>query len=251
MARPKFFKSKPAKQYVNWKELYTMLFFLLLIVGFIQYLYTWEVVILVVLTAIMFLIVRGYVRWVNGKLIEQFQLLKAQLNTPTPGVGIRAPVQGLFDFGWITVGLGGKFLNKNIVIYMHEKPGIMISTYYTTITIDVIHYGNSMAISTEGMKTFWDKYWGRKKTDIETGDKAFDQRFEVNGNPKFVTGLLDDEIRKLMKEEVFKEMGTFTLNQSQLTYTEQVVMNTNYKRKRIEKIILVMFMMAKRMEYIR
>ena len=151
-----------------------------------------------------------------------------------------------------------------------EKSG----TAKVVVTLDVVHYGKTFKLKPETFKSAMRKLklfklieflmkiffirkskWVRNmqdEVDVITGDNEFDARFLVDSNdPFFITRLLDDKIRGILKKDVFKRVGEFSLNQGQLRYQEELVLNTDEERKRFENVVLVLHMMAKRMELMR
>ncbi len=119
----------------------------------------------------------------------------------------------------------------------------------TVIVVDVLHYGKTFTIGSETIYTILSKLWG--KNDISLNDPLFDRMFYLTANDAaFLQKVLDPDIRDIMKANMFLQDGKFTLNQAQLRYEEQISVMTVSRRKRIEKIILIMYMMAKKIDHL-
>lgn len=222
-----------------------ILTFVLLLAGVLIFSEPAFAIFLTVIAIFIFFLVTRFVQSLNNQTIKQFSLMNLQLK-----VGLNVPTKKPWSLDWLYPSLIGFFLDKHLSISMYTKQQNGFKSPYTSITIDAFHYGKTFKITTEGFYTKVDKLFG--KDDILTRDKTFDRLFYVESNdPKFMVKLLDEEIRDIMKHDVFMSMGTFVLNQSQLRYDEQLVINTDKKRKRFEKIILVMYMMTKKMEMMR
>lgn len=185
------------------------------------------------------------IEYLNEQIVAQFAALNHQLN-----ITLNVPPRKTFNLEWAFPSLKGHYLGRQIDIVTLPTNIGGVSVPHTTITLDALHYGNTFEIKSENWITFIKKFWG--KQDILTGDKHFDSRFYItSNNANFMRQLLDADIRDIMNREAFLQMGKFTLKESQLKYEEQVVINTDNDRERIEKIILIMYMMVKRMEYMR
>ena len=196
------------------------------------------------LVAIYWGVSRG-IEYFNDQTIAQFSALNTQL-----GVSLEVPERKLFNLEWTYPALKGAYLGRHLHIAIRNMDMAGVAVPHTVITIDTLHSGKTLEISAETLVSTLKKIVG--KQDVITGDAEFDRRFLIKSNDNgFVKKLLDDDIRDILKKEVFLKMGKISLKHSQMFYEEQVVVNTDNERRRIENIILVMYMIAKRMEYMR
>lgn len=185
------------------------------------------------------------IEYINEQTTAQFAALNHQLK-----ISLRVPEKKPFNLEWKFPHLKGVYLNKHISISMRNENIAGVAVPHTTITIDATHYGKTFEIKSETFWTFFKKRWGKR--DVNTGDDEFDRQFYVTSNDHaFMKKMLDEDIRDIMKKEVFLQMGTFSLKESQLQYQEQIAINTDKQRIRFENIILVMYMMTKKMERMR
>lgn len=196
------------------------------------------------LLAVYWSISRG-IEYFNDQTIAQFAALNTQL-----GISLNVPTRKTFNLEWTYPALKGRYLGRDLHVSMKNIDIAGIGVPHTFISIDTLHFGKTLEISSETLFTTLKKTFG--KQDVITGDAEFDRRFLIASNDNgFVRKLLDDDIRDILKKEVFLNMGTISLKHSQLHYKEQIVINTDNERRRLENIILVMYMLAKRMEYMR
>lgn len=193
----------------------------------------------------MLYIVTEGVQLLYDQIIEQFAILNAELK-----LTLHVPPRKWFSFESRYPSLSGVFLDRHINIVTDDVLVGGVTFPRTRIIIDAMHYGKTMTITSETLWTMLKKLWG--KNDITLNDSEFDRMFYITANdPKFVQKLLDRDIRDVMKESAFLQEGKFTLEQAQLKYEEQVSVFTVNRRRRIEKVILVMYMMTKKMEQMR
>lgn len=216
-----------------------------------------------------FLMVSQSIRYLNDRNVEQFAYLNEELK-----LKLTTTDRSWFKLDWQYPKLEGIYLNRNISIVMFNADSFGITAPHTRIAVDALHYGKTLEIKSEGIYTQFEKmyfraanftnriirailkYFGRYlkpiNQEVNIGDFDFDRRFYIISNDtKFTIKLLDKEIRDIMTKDVFLKMGKFELSQSQLFYTEQIVINTDFERQRLQKIILLMYMLAKRIEQIR
>lgn len=224
---------------------------------------------LLLLVIAVLLCVSLVIKYLNRLTLAQWAILNEQLQ-----INLQMPERAWLELEWKYPSMDGMYLGKKINISMFNAEMFGITAPHTRIVIDAIHYGNTLEIRSEGVYTQFEKFWlktnnlytrqiqkilhyfGREvvplKGEVAVGDLEFDRRFYVlTNNAGFVKKLLDPDIRDIMKNDVFTKMGKFVLNQSQLIYTEQININTDFERQRFQKIILLMYMMANRMERIR
>lgn len=196
------------------------------------------------LVAVYWSVSRG-IEYLNDRAIAQFAALNTQLN-----ISLEVPPRKTFNLAWSYPSLKGLYLGRELIIKMNNKDIGGIAVPHTIITVDTLHSGNTLEISAETFFSTLKKAFG--KQDVLTGDNEFDRRFLiVTNNNGFVKKLLDQEIRDILKKEVFLKMGKISLQHSRLQYEEQIVVNTDNERRRLENIILVLYMISKRMEYMR
>lgn len=216
-----------------------------------------------------FLMVSRSIRYLNDRNVEQFAYLNEELK-----LKLNTTDRSWFKLDWQYPSLSGTYLNRNISIIMFNADSFGITAPHTRIAVDALHYDKTLEIKSEGIYTQFEKmyfratnftnriirailkYFGRYlkpiSHEVNIGDLDFDRRFYIISNDtKFTIKLLDKEIRDIMTKDVFLKMGKFELRQSQLFYTEQIVINTDFERQRLQKIILLMYMIAKRIEQIR
>ncbi|MBK8472220.1 MAG: hypothetical protein IPL33_08635 [Sphingobacteriales bacterium] len=186
------------------------------------------------------------IEYINDRTIAQFAAMNAQLK-----IALSVPARKAFNLAWSYPSLKGRYLERDLSISMKNKDMAGMSVPYTSMSIDALrHRGVTLEISSETLGSTLKKMIG--KQDVLTGDIDFDRRFLIKtNNQKFIKDLLDEEIRDILKKEVFLKMGTLSLKDSELCYEEQIVVNTDNERRRMENILLVMYMLAKRMDYMR
>lgn len=229
----------------------------------------WSMLVLMLLALGVFLVVSRILRYLNDRNVEQFVFLNEQLK-----LQLSTANRSWFTLEWQYPSLAGDYLGKKITINMFNADVLGITAPHTRIIVDATHYGKTLEIRSEGIYTQFEKLWlraavmqqrfvaailrhfGREPKpitdEVAVDDWQFDRRFFIMANDaKFAKKLLDDDIRDIMKNDVFMKMGHFRLLNSQLIYTEQIVINTDFERQRLQKIVLLMYMMAKRMEIIR
>lgn len=185
-----------------------------------------------------------FIAYINGRVIKQFAFMNRQLR-----VHLEIPETRLFNFQWIYPSLQGQYLRRRIQVYTstHPVPNGKREVPFTTISVDASFGGRSFSIRPEALgKKFAKFFYNKKKV---TQDKSFDRKFDVNGDDlKYVGGLLDGGVREILNEGILSRDSYLEFKNGQFSYTEQTVMNANFKRRRFEKIILVMYMIAKKME---
>jgi hypothetical protein len=161
---------------------------------------------------------------------------------------LKIPEHKMFSLEWKYPFMTGNFLNRSLNIFMYVTNRIGYPLPHTIVTIDVLHYGKTFSLKTESITTRAKRMAGMN--DVIIGDPEFDDLFYIETNdPGFVGSLLeDDDIRELMIRHLNLNNARITLEQSQLKYDEQVILNTTEKRKRFEKVILLLYMLIKRME---
>lgn len=205
----------------------------------------WYILVFIVLFLIVLYLVTEGVQYLYEQIIEQFAILNSELK-----LNLVVPPRKWLSFQSRYPSISGKFLDRHLSIVTTDIVIGGVTFPNTKITLDAMHYGKTMSISSETIYTMLKKLWG--KNDISLKDPEFDRMFYITANdPKFVQRLLDRDIRDVMKESAFLQSGKFTLEQAQLKYEEQVSVFTVNRRRRIEKVILVMYMMTKRMEQLR
>lgn len=216
-----------------------------------------------------FMLVSRSIRYLNDRNVEQFARLNEQLK-----LKLITTDRSWFKLDWQYPSMSGIYLDRNIIITMFNADVLGITAPHTRIAVDAFHYGKTLEIRSEGIYTQFEKIWFRAanfpnkiarailkyfgrylkpiNSEVSVGDLDFDRRFYIISNDvQFTIKLLDKEIRDIMTKDVFLKMGKFELRQSQLFYTEQIVINTDFERQRLQKIILVMYMLVKRIESIR
>lgn len=189
-----------------------------------------------------FYVLAESIQFFYDQIIEQFailaNILKLKLTVPTRkrfSLSSRYPV------------VNGNYLNRNVNISTKEVLIGGAAFPQTQIVLDVMHYGKTFTIGSETIYSTLKKLWGH--TDVSVNDPTFDRMFYITTNdPKFVQKLLDREIRDVMKENTYFQQGKFILEQAQLKYVEQISLITVHRRKRMEKVLLVMYMMAKKID---
>ena len=164
-------------------------------------------------------------------------------------VHLEIPETSLFNFQWIYPSLQGRYLNRRIQIYTSTQSvsESKREVPFTTISVDASFGGRSFSIRPEALgKKFTKFFYNKNKV---TQDKSFDRKFDVNGDDlKYVGGLLDGPVREILNQGILSRDSYLEFKNGQFSYTEQTVMNSGFKRRRFEKIILVMYMIAKKME---
>ncbi len=196
---------------------------------------------------IFFVFIFWFISWginlLNGQVVRQLNLLNKQLN-----IYLKIPEHKMFSLEWKYPFMTGNFLNRSLNIFMYVTNRIGYPLPHTIVTIDVLHYGKTFSLKTESITTRAKRMAGMN--DVIIGDPEFDDLFYIETNdPGFVGSLLeDDDIRELMIRHLNLNNARITLEQSQLKYDEQVILNTTEKRKRFEKVILLLYMLIKRME---
>ncbi len=185
-----------------------------------------------------------FIAYVNNRVIKQFAFLNRQLH-----VHLDIPETRLFNFRWIYPSLQGHYLQRRIQVFTSTQSvsNSKREVPFTTISVDAPFGGRSFSIRPEALgKKFTKFFYNKKKV---TQDKTFDRKFDVGGDDlKYVGGLLDGAIREILNEGILSRDSYLEFKNGQFSYTEQTVMNANFKRRRFEKIILVMYMIAKKME---
>ncbi|HRK28826.1 MAG TPA: hypothetical protein PK239_16245 [Chitinophagales bacterium] len=204
---------------------------------------TYTVVFLFVFMFGLYLVAQA-IQFLNDLVVEQFSVLNNQLQ-----LELIVEPRRRFSFKRRYPLIKGKYLNRRLMISSKEVMIAGVAYPQTVIVVDVLHYGKTFTIGSETIYTILSKLWG--KNDISLNDPLFDRMFYLTANDAaFLQKVLDPDIRDIMKANMFLQDGKFTLNQAQLRYEEQISVMTVSRRKRIEKIILIMYMMAKKIDHL-
>jgi len=200
------------------------------------------IIVFVAIFVLAFYLVTESIQFFYDQIIEQFAILAKELN-----LNLSVSPKKKFSIKSRFPLINGNYLKRNISISTKDILIGSVAFPQTQITLDVLHYGNTFTIGSETIYTTLKKIWGH--TDVSVNDPQFDRMFYITTNaPSFVKKLLDKEIRDVMKENTYFQQGKFILEQAQLKYIEQISLITVHRRKRIEKVILVMYMMAKKID---
>ena len=146
--------------------------------------------------------------------------------------------------------VSGVYLDRFIKVAAKGKVKGGAITELIVVEVDVLPFGNTFSIKPETCKMRLLK-WFRWKKDVLTGDKDFDNKFFVEGKEKFMKKLLDPPIIQLFRDELFKKMGNIHLEQGILRYEEKGLLNDDEKRERIEKVIELMYLIARKLDFMR
>ncbi|MFK7904822.1 MAG: hypothetical protein AB8B69_06840, partial [Chitinophagales bacterium] len=118
---------------------------------------------------------------------------------------------------------------------------------FTTISVDAPFGGRTFSIRPEALGKRFTKFFYNKSKVTE--DKSFDRKFEVSSDDlEYIGNLLDGGVREILSEGILSRDSYLEFSNGKFSYTEQTVLNAGFKRRRFEKIILVMYMIAKKME---
>lgn len=203
------------------------------------------IVVLVILALLFFFGILHLYRRLNDQTIRQFAVMNQQLK-----LRMKYPAQPFFNMEWVYPNMRGVYRGRYLAIVSYKSIEAGKVVPRVAVTLDVIHYGKIFSLKPEDFSTALKKL--KEGPDIITGDDDFDARFYVESNDaRFMKNLLDDDIRDILMDNVFNHIGKFTLSQGQLKYSEALVLNTTEERRRFEYVILVLHMMAKRMELMR
>lgn len=215
---------------------------LLIIGGFLVTVNIWMALIIGVFLLLFYILLGYAINYLNNRIIEQFAVLNTDL-----GLNIEVPPRKLLRLARRYPRLRGRFLQRSIEIKMYDKVVVGRPAPVTEIIVDILHYGNTFTIKSETWWTTLKKFFG--KNDITTSDKEFDRLFYLEAsNPGLLIKLLDEDIRDIMKYNVSLKSGILSAQQAQLIYQEQLAIGTTNERKRLEKVILIMYMIAKKLE---
>lgn len=215
----------------------------------------WWVPILGLFFLALFLTAALIIRYFNNRIIRQFQILNRQMK-----VDLKLPhlqlIKVAWLWNWVPVpvfstdfkirypSMKGVYLGKliNIQLYNAEEG----KSPHIKISVDTTDYGNNFSIKLE------ERGWAQQffgKSDIPIGNTSFDQRFYIEANnPEFIPQLFDDELRRIFQKNFY---GNCTLENSVLEYVEETLIHTKKGRIRLQNIILGMYMIGKKMNYIR
>lgn len=229
--------------------LLVVLLFFILFLGLISPL---VVVFIAIFLAALYVAAAVVVGYLNGQTLYHFQQLNRQLN-----LELKVKPGDFLNIKWIYPMLTGFFMDRFLRVYVAERKQGEKTIPYMRIELDALNYGKTFEIKTETLQIKYQKLF--KKSDIITGDKAFDAQFFITSSmdadakrrAAYVNSILDVEIRKQLLDRSFWHLGTLKLSQSIMEYEEEGVMNTERERKRIENIITAMYMIAKRMDMLR
>ncbi|MEZ4888371.1 MAG: hypothetical protein R3E32_26820 [Chitinophagales bacterium] len=185
-----------------------------------------------------------FIAYINNRVIRQFAFLNRQLR-----VHLDIPETRLFNFEWIYPSLQGQYLQRRIQVYTTTQTVLdrKREVPFTTISVNAPFGGRSFAIRPEALGKQFTKFFYNKKKVTE--DRSFDRKFDVNSDDlEYIGGLLDDAVREILNEGILSRDSYLEFKNGVFSYTEQTVLNMGFKRRRFEKIILVMYMIAKKME---
>lgn len=185
-----------------------------------------------------------FIAFVNNLAQRQYAFLNRQLR-----VHLDIPETDMFSFRWVYPSLQGKYLSRRIQIYTTTQAvgGREREAPFTTVSVDASFGGRSFSIRPEALGKRFTKFFYNKKRITE--ERSFDRKFDVNGDDlKYVGGLLDGAVRDILNQGILSRESYLEFNNGKFSYTEQTVINTSWERRRFEKIILVMYMIAKKME---
>ena len=202
----------------------------------------WAAVLILLLTLLLsFYIIRKVVDFLNDKIIHQYLLLNQQLN-----LELLIPPRRWYDLRWRYPSIRGTYLNRHLIIKVDDKKPMA----HTRITIDVFHYGRTFFIRKNDWMTWLKSFF--KSKSIKTQNGAFNRYFLIEStDPRFILQLLDEPIIELMNEDIVLKNGVFKLEHGQVIFEEQYLIKNEDERDHTEKIILLLYMMAKRIDYMR
>ncbi len=203
------------------------------------------------------------INYLNARVYRQYQLLNMQLELNLskpmrsqphlwwllPENWVPESKRSYFGFSRSYPSLTGRYLGRSLTISTEAK---MInenkSAIVTSVILDVFPVGRSFEITASGFGLSLAGLFKRNRS--KTGDKSFDSRFSIHtDNPDYFLVLMDEDIRRVLKTDVFSDMGRLSLDGNLLTYEEAILPKDEYIRKKIERVVLVLYMIAKKMEY--
>lgn len=209
-----------------------------------------------------YILVNMFFNHFNNRRIEQYEILNEQLKlkmdirpkTKFPFSFFFLNKRANFDnqkfgFQWVFPTLSGMYLGQSMEFSVDTviEPDSKREIHYSNIIVNASHTGNNFSIRS---RTFRDKFriWGRKR--FLTGDPTFDEYFQVEtNNPSYIHTLFDTPIRQLIVNHTYKK-ATLSLEKGQLNFRERKIMTNVKERKHFEQVILLLYMLAKRIDQI-
>lgn len=225
---------------------FTIILFLLIVIGFISF--------------------RNYVRQANSEMLRQFAILNKQLNLR---LSISTPT--FFKVGWEYPSLSGTYLNRPFSLSAKGEIFFLPKPSNISISMDVSNYGNTFEIKPQTWRNNFRNKTGHTLNSIFGasisgflskwfpifspysgihGDQDFNDLYSVKtNNSKFINKILDDDTVGVFTQDLWPDMGVIKLDQGIMTYQHEALINTEMERYHLEKVILVMYMLAKHIEY--
>ena len=223
-------------------------------------------VILFLLVVMTFLGIRNYIRQANSEMLRHFAILNKQLKLH---LNISTPT--FFKIGWEYPSLSGTYFNRRFSLSARGETIFFPKPSTISISMDVRNYGNTFEIKPHTWKNNFRNKAGHTLNSIFGAsisgflskwlpifspysgihsDQDFNDLYSINtNNARFVNQILDEQIASVFTQDLWPDVGTIKLDQGIMTYKHQALINTDIERYHLEKVILVMCMLAKHIEY--
>ncbi len=209
-----------------------------------------------------YILVNMFFNFFNRRRIEQYEILNKQLKL---NMDIRPKTKFPFSifflnkaanfakykfgFQWVFPTLSGMYLGQSMEFSVDAvaQEDTERKVHYSNLIVNVTHTGNSCHIRT---RTWRDKLRIFKRKRFLTGDATFDEYFQVTtNNADFLIILFDTPIRQLLVNHTYQK-ATLELDKGQLTFRQRKVMTDMKDRKHFEQVILLLYMIAKRIDHL-
>ena len=223
-------------------------------------------IILTSLIVISFIAVRNYIREANSEMLRHFSILNKELKLR---LSISTPT--FFKIGWEYPSLSGTYLNRVFSLSAKGSNVFFVKPSNISISMDVHNYGKTFEIKPQSWKNniynkighALNRVFGKTISGFLSKwlpifitysgihkNQNFNDLYNVTTNDaKFMNKVLDNDITDVFMQDLWPDMGTIKLEQGIMTYKHQALINTEMERYHLEKVILVMYMIAKQLEY--
>ncbi|MGB1206097.1 MAG: hypothetical protein ACPG5B_10645 [Chitinophagales bacterium] len=223
-------------------------------------------VILFLLVVASFIAFRNYIREANDEMLRQFSTLNKQLKLR---LSISTPT--FFKIGWEYPSLSGQYLGRVFSLSARGSTIFTPKPSNISVSLDVSNYGKTFEIKPQTWrKNFYNKtghtlnrIFGERISTFMSkwfsifspysgihSDQNFNDLYIVSTNDsRFMNQVLDKMIVSVFTQDLWPDIGVIKLDNGIMTYSHQALIDTDMERYHLEKVILVMYMLAKHIEY--